>query len=213
MMVDPLHDQLPSRVAERLRQPLPGRRAHRRLGAGLSYGRHAGPPAFDARAAAVLACLCPGEGQWQIPLTLRPAHMIDHARQISFPGGTCEAGESAESCARREYEEELGADAASLILLGRLTPLYVFASNFLVTPCVAVARSRPQWRPNTHEVERVVELPLRVLLDDRHWGTHAIERHGFRFTTRHICCGEDLVWGATGMILAELAAVVADVLR
>lgn len=147
-----------------------------------------------------------------MPLTLRPAHMIDHASQVCFPGGTNEPGETAESCALREYEEELGESTARLQLLGRLTPLYVFASNFLVTACVGVSDQTPRWRPNPHEVERVVELPLSLLLDARQQGTHMITRRGLAFLTRHIRCGEDRIWGATGMMLAELAEVLAQAL-
>ncbi len=209
-MIDPLDDSLPSRLARRLGEPLPGRLAHRQLASELAYGRHAGPAASDARPAAVLACLYPEAGGWRIPLTLRPAHMIDHARQVSFPGGMNEPGETAEKCALREYEEELGACADRLVVLGRLTPLYVFASNFMVIPCVAVAATPPVLDPNPQEVERVLDLPLDVLLDSHQRGEHVLSRRGFSFATQHVCCGEDLIWGATGMMLAELANVIAE---
>ena len=176
----------------------------------LAYGRHAGPPAWDVRSAAVLVCLYPSAGQWHIPLTLRPGHMIDHAGQVSFPGGTSEPGETDELCALREYEEELGASSAGLVLVGRLTPLYVFASNFLVTPCVAVAEGPPRWDPNPHEVERVLDLPLELLLDASQHGSHVVSRRGFSFATCHICFGDDHIWGATGMMLAEAAEVLAQ---
>ncbi len=207
-MIDPLHDQLPARLARRLAEPLPGRAAHRQLTAELAYGRHFGPPASDARRASVLVCLFPRDGQWSIPLTLRPAHMLDHAGQISLPGGTTERCESVEECALREYREELGAHDPPLIVLGQLTSLYVFASNFFVTPCVAAASRVPDWDPNPREVERVVELPMSVLLDPARLAQHVLQRRGYCFATRHIQCGDDLIWGATGMILMEMAQVV-----
>ncbi len=95
---------------------------------------------------------------------------------------------------QREYQEELGADPGGLILLGRLTPLYVFASNFLVTPCVGVAATQPRWRPNGHEVDRVVQLPVPTLLDQQNWDRHVITRHQLQFTTSHINCEGDRIW-------------------
>lgn len=209
MTCDLLDDQLPARLAQQLSRPLPGRRAHRRMASELTFGRHAGPAPWHARPAAVLACLYRDQGRWTIPLTLRPTHMVDHAGQISFPGGMCEAGESPEQCALREYEEELGAAAGQLTMLGRLTDVYVFASNFLVTPCVAMSDSPPRFEPNPHEVERVVPVPLAGLLDSRLRGNHLMTRRGIMFRTHHFRCGDDLIWGATALVLSELAEVIA----
>lgn len=209
-MLDPLNDQLPQRLACRLRGQLPGRRSHRKLASELAYGRHAGPPLWDARPAAVLVCLYPSEGRWHIPLTLRPPHMVQHARQVSFPGGMLEPGETLEACALREYEEELGADSRDLFLLGRLTPLYVFASNFLVTPCVAATANTPRWRPNPDEVERMLQLSLDVLVQPSCRGGHVLHRGGYDFATRHLLCGDDRIWGATAMMLAEVADVISE---
>lgn len=209
-MIDPMGDQFPTRLTARLSEPLPGPRAHRLMTSELAYGRHFGPCAWNARRASVLVLLYPREGQWCLPLTKRPEHMLDHAGQISFPGGTEELGESAERCALREYEEELGASAGEVTVVGRLTPLFVFASNFWVTPCVAVTESVPAFRPNVVEVARVIELPLAFLWDPARRGTHTIDRRGLRFVARDIICGQDRIWGATGMILAELAQVTAE---
>ena len=211
-MLDPLGDQLPARLARRLQRPLPGRTAHRRMVSELAYGRQAGPPAWDVRLAAVLACLYARGGQWHIPLILRSTDMPDHAGQVSLPGGMTEPGETSETCALREYEEELGDSSERLRLLGRLTSLYVPPSNFLVTPCVAVAPTPPRLRPNPREVEQVLTLPLDALLDINRHGTHVLRsRQWQHFETRHIRCGEHLVWGATAMILAEVGAVIAEV--
>src|SRR5688572_17937869 len=39
---------------------------------GLSYGRHFGPPAPSVRQAAVIAMIEPRDGQWTLPVTVRP---------------------------------------------------------------------------------------------------------------------------------------------
>ncbi|MHB0959593.1 MAG: NUDIX hydrolase [Pirellulaceae bacterium] len=211
-MIDPLGDGLPAMLAQRLCEPLPGPRAQRLLTSELAYGRHVGPPLWNARNAAVLVLLYPRDDGWCLPLTERPGHMVDHAGQISLPGGTSECDESSERCALREYAEELGAPLEDVHVVGRLSPLYVFASNFWVTPCVAVTSECPICHPNAVEVARVIELRLPHLWDPANRSAHVIERRGIRFRARDILCGEDRIWGATGMILAELADVTAQVL-
>ncbi len=209
-MIDPLGDSLPVHLQRRLQRPLPGPRAQRTLTSELAYGRHFGPPAWDARHAAVLVLLYPHAGAWHVPLTERPAQMVDHAGQISLPGGMHEPGEGPVACAVREYVEELGATDAGLQVLGCLSPLYVFASNFWVVPCVAVTDARPAFEPNRSEVARLIELPLARLWDPAARSWHVVGRRGIRFRARDIVWGADRVWGATGMILAELAEVCVD---
>jgi 8-oxo-dGTP pyrophosphatase MutT (NUDIX family) len=209
-MIDPLGDGLPAMLVRRLCEPLPGPRAQRLLASELAYGRHFGPPLWNARHASVLVLLYPHHHGWCLPLTKRPDHMVDHAGQISLPGGTNECDESAERCALREYAEELGAALESVQVVGRLSPLYVFASNFWVTPCVAVTPECPTFHPNAVEVARLIEMKLPQLWDPAGRSTHVIERRGIRFRARDILCGEDRIWGATGMILAELADVTAE---
>jgi hypothetical protein len=61
--------------------------------------------------------------------------------------------------------------------------------------------------PHDGEVARVIEWELGRLGDPAWRATQFIERRGLRFRSRMMVCGEDRVWGATGMILAELAEI------
>lgn len=203
-------DDLPRRLARRLEGPLPARRVMAPLAPELGYGRHFGPAPYNARAAAVLLLLYPHEGQWHVPLTVRPDTMVDHAGQVSLPGGVTEAGESSSDCALRECEEELGASREGIAIVGRLTPLLVFISNFQVTPWVAAAERRPDFQPNPAEVAEVIELPLSALLDPAARGRHIINRGSLRFGAPHLVCAGHQVWGATNILLGEFAALLAD---
>lgn len=209
-MMDPLGDALPARLHRRLSEPLPGRRAHRLMASELAYGRHFGPPAWNAKPAAVLALLYPYARRWWVPLILRPKTMLVHAGQVALPGGTVECDESVERCAAREFEEELGAGAESVTVLGRLSSLYVFASNFWVTPCVAIAGERPSFVPDGREVARLLECELDAIMDPRVRDSRVVDHRGIRFAMRFLRCHDDAIWGATAMILAELAVVVSD---
>jgi 8-oxo-dGTP pyrophosphatase MutT (NUDIX family) len=178
----------------------------------LAYGRHEGPAAADARPAAVMLLLFPREGRWRLPLTVRQSSLADHAGQVSLPGGMLEPGESAQAGAMRELAEELGVDSPSIHLIGSLTSLYVFNSNFLVTPWLAYLPSPPVFQPNPAEVADVFELPLSTLLDGRSLAHVEIQHGALCYSAPCIRCSEHKIWGATSMILAEFRALLRAVL-
>ena len=201
-------DNLPRRLAERLRRPLPGRLAQARFSPELSYGRQFGPRAHDVRPAAVIVLLYQHENAWHIPLTLRPAGMTDHGGQVSLPGGLVEADETSREAALRELHEELGVPPDGIEVLNPLSPIYVFVSNHWVTPWVATISKRPSIRPNRAEVAEVLEVPLAMLLDSANRSRHQIRRHGLTFSAPHISWRTHRIWGATGMMLGEFIAVI-----
>ena len=201
---------LPERLAGRLRRALPGAAAQSLYQPQASYGRHFGPAPATARPAAVLVLLYTDAGAWHLPLTLRPAFLADHAGQISLPGGAVEPGESSELAAVRELNEELGVDTGSIELLGEMSPIYLFRSNYLITPWLAVTRSRPDWQPNPAEVAELVTLPLAVLLDPNATAVEVWQDQGIAFKVPALRYQGHVIWGATAMILAELAAIVRE---
>jgi 8-oxo-dGTP pyrophosphatase MutT (NUDIX family) len=190
---------------ERLRHglALPARHVQRGYAPELAYGRHAGPPWPDVRQGAVLVLFFPDTNDWHAVLTVRTSHLSSHAGQVSFPGGRIEPDETAEEAALREYHEELGSPGRCEIL-GRLPDANVFASNFLVTPVVVLAESRPEYVPSTEEVAAVMEVSLTQLQDRALRGSHEIVRGPLRFLTPHLEVAGRLVWGATWIILGEL---------
>jgi hypothetical protein len=154
----------------------------------------------------VIALVFRRDGRWCIPLTVRHAALGKHGGQISLPGGSVDPGESAAEAARRELAEELGI-SRSIELIGQLSECYVYVSDFRVTPWLAVTRDEPIWQPLDCEVERVVEMPLATLLDQNCRGTTTIERGPLVFRAPCIQLGDDCIWGATSIILGELAGV------
>jgi len=200
---------LPQRLIRRLERPLPARPAQRRFAPSLGYGRHHGPAPYDARSAAVLMLLYFQEG-WRLPMTLRPDTLPSHAGQVSFPGGMVDPGETAEQAAVRELEEEVGVPREAVRVLGRLTPLYVWASNFCVTPVLGVTETAPRFVPNPDEVAEVIDVPLATIVDRAHHGEHVIRRRALVFRAPHIEVEGQIVWGASCMMLGELAALLEE---
>ncbi len=206
-----MNEQLPQWLAARLAQPLPGPMVGSRFEPHPRPWRHYDVAPPDARSAAVLVLLYPHEGQWHLPLTLRPAHMVDHAAQVSLPGGAVEPAETPAQAALREFHEELGDDGQPIDLLGGLSPHYVQASNYLVLPWVAVARARPRLVPHPAEVEEVLEVPLSHLLDPAHFGGQVRQHEGHAFFAPHFLFQSHRIWGATCMILGELVTLLEEV--
>lgn len=204
--MDPTN-QLIDSLRKRLSQPLPGNRGQRRFAPELSFGRHTGPPAHDARPAAVIALFYRDTGVWKLPLTLRPDDFPSHAAQISFPGGMAEQGETAEQTALRELHEEIGVPSEPVTVVGRLSPIYVFNSNFLVTPIVGVHCGKARFSPCASEVAEIIELPVAHLLDPSNYSEHIIRRREVSFVAPHISLGTHRIWGATSMMLGELIEV------
>ncbi len=172
----------------------------------LTYGRHRGPATPDFRPASVVALLYPHGDEWHVPLTLRPTHLNDHAGQVSLPGGAKETGETDEQCALREMDEELGIADDGIRVVGRLSEVYVYASNFLVQPFVAVTNNAPKFLPNPIEVEELLEVPVAHLFDTANYSSHAITRRVVTFGAPSILYRSHHIWGATAMILSELTS-------
>lgn len=150
-------------------------------------------------------------GEWYLPLTVRPATLPAHAGQISLPGGAIDAGESTSQAALRELEEELGVPRTTVSLLGSLTPIYIFVSEYRVTPWVAAIESPPRFRPSVEEVSELLEVPLGHVVDPAHRGHHTRRQRGIELCVPHFLWGRHRIWGATAMILNELVACCTEV--
>ena len=151
-----------------------------------------------------LLCPCRTGNAWYLPLTKRSHRLAAHAGQISLPGGSLEENEEDRDAALRELSEELGVSASECELLGRLSPIHVFVSNFRITPWLALAHGVPQLRPDPQEVEEILKVPIDHLIDERNHGSHSMSRGTIRFAVPHIEWKEHRIWGATAMILGEL---------
>ncbi len=158
----------------------------------------------EPRPAGVLLLLYPLGGALGFVLTRRTDAVATHKGQISLPGGAQEPGDnSPEQTALRETGEELAIYRDDISLLGRLTPLYVLVSDFVIHPFVGHIPYRPAFRPNLAEVAEVIEMPLATLLDD---GVKARERwmvRGMELDVPFYRVGEHAIWGATATILSE----------
>ena len=188
----------------RLAGTLPGPEAQVRFApVPMKPGWRTGEFPEDARVAAALLCLYPLEQGVGIPLTVRATTLARHAGQVSLPGGAKDADETLVEAALREASEEIGLDAASVRVLGELTPIHVLVSGFTLHPIVGVTDTRPDFQPAAGEVAEIVEVRLEELRDASRVRTGTRDREGLTIEYSYLdLCGHQ-VWGATAMILGE----------
>ncbi len=168
-------------------------------------------PGLNCRHAGVLVLLYPGPtGELMLVLTRRTETVNHHRGQISLPGGAVEAGETFVAAALREAREELGVPSAAVEVLGALSPVYIPHSDFCLHPVVGALSQRPTFEPCASEVAEVIEAPLRELLDPTTVCCETWDLHGQPTRVPLYAFGAHKVWGATAMILAELAALLSE---
>ena len=140
-------------------------------------------------------------------LTLRREHMRTHAGQVAFPGGRLDPGEDAVAAALREAHEEIGVDPAQISILGQLSTLYIRPSNNLVLPVVGWSAERPTFIPDPREVALLVEASLLEFLDPANRRTEVWELQNRTANVPLFGIQNQVIWGATAMILGELLAL------
>jgi len=150
----------------------------------------------------------------EVLLVVRGKNLREHAGEVGFPGGKKEAGDvSLLSTALREAEEEIGLSPNSVEVLGSLSPMPVATSRYRIHPFVGWVEQPPTW-VLSGEIDRLVSLPLRALLD----GEIPCEKMQMTWVGVEIeapCYVVDpktRIYGASAFVLMELLSVVGPVL-
>lgn len=203
--------ELCGKLRERLAMPLPGESAHdifraTPVGDVRPAFEHRTPP----RPGGVIILLYE-DGGVRFPLIKRPEYVGPHGGQVSLPGGKAEPGEDAVETALRECEEEIGVRPDQVDVLGKLSDFFVVASNFLVTPIIASLPGRPIFKPDPYEVSRILEASVHELVADVLIKEKEILAAGrYRMKAPHFEIENEVVWGATAMMLSEFREVLRE---
>ena len=159
------------------------------------------------RDAAGLLLVFPSAGRAHIVLTVRAETLGRHSGQVSLPGGVIEPGEAFEEAALREAHEEVSLASADVRIIGMLTPIDIPVSGFRLHPVVGASAHRPALTAADGEVARILEVPVDDLLAPGSVVWIERERSGRRVTVPAFRVGDDEIWGATAMVLAEFLVV------
>jgi 8-oxo-dGTP pyrophosphatase MutT (NUDIX family) len=133
---------------------------------------------------------------------------------VSLPGGRVDDGETFEQAALREAEEEVGVDPRTVDVVGRLTPLHIPVSGYLLHPVIGFTVMRPAFQRAEWEVARIIEAPLSLLSDPRvvkrEMRTRTLNGQTIDVDVPYFDIDGEKVWGATAMVLSEFRALVED---
>lgn len=169
----------------------------------------------DAVRAAVLILLFQEKEQWHTLLIERVSNnpFDKHKGQISFPGGRFDETDVVlEETALREAFEEVGIDKNHIRLLGGMTDIYIPVSNFHVFPFVGVVAEKPNWIPQTDEVENLIEVSIATLQNPETLQVTTIQISEFiklDYVPCYMVQGHT-VWGATAMMISEFLTLISD---
>jgi 8-oxo-dGTP pyrophosphatase MutT (NUDIX family) len=162
--------------------------------------------ALDVRGrtdAAVLVALYLDNGWLHAVFTKRREDLRRHPGEISFPGGRHDDTDAdLLATALREADEEIGLPGSAVHVLGALQPTPTIATGYAVYPFVGLIEAGRAWTLSPREVACVLELSLHDVLAG--YARRRLLRRGIPIRTDTYVVGDNLIWGATARILADL---------
>ena len=154
--------------------------------------------------AAVLVCFFEKKGEYYLPLIRRPMHEKNHPGQIALPGGAREENETLENTALREAFEEVGIIPDNVEIIGKMTPLPVPVSKYVITPFIGITENEPKWNINELEVDELIILKFKDLIDSNNGYYEDWNLNGNMLRVPIFKIMNEDIWGATAAVLSEL---------
>lgn len=197
-------------IREILGKYLPGEKAQFRM---APVERPTKEADHKTRNAGVMLLLFPGKDGISTILIQRQVYEGVHSGQISLPGGKQEKHDiNITDTALRETQEEIGIHRNDVKILGKLTPLYIPVSNFLVQPVIGSLSYKPKLEPDIREVEKVYTVNLKTLADPTCVKNEIFIENNKTFNAPFYKVENLNIWGATAMILSEFIELHTEVL-
>ena len=216
-------ETLIERLQQRLKEELPGIKSWDRMAVKSKKGESIESESLQKysdwiteeklsamKKAAVLIALFQREDGWYFPLIRRPMHEKNHPGQIALPGGAMEKNETLEKTALREAFEEVGIIPSKVEIIGKLTPLPVPVSNYVISPVVGIIEIEPEWKINKDEVEELIILKLDDLINADKGYSEDWNLRGNQVNVPIFKLMDKTIWGATATVLCELIDLIKE---
>jgi len=194
------------KIFEAFNNPLPGYEAHIEMApyrkkVELNFKNN------KPKIASTLLLLYPKENDIYFCLIERTEYEGTHSKQISFPGGRNENGETIKETALRECNEEIGVPREEINIIGELTQVYVPPSNYLIHPFVGYCDTKPTFIADPREVKTIIEIKMNELskpdLIKNQKMNFGSKDQRFQADVPYLDLNDKIVWGATSVVLNE----------
>jgi 8-oxo-dGTP pyrophosphatase MutT (NUDIX family) len=167
----------------------------------------------EYKVSAVLLVIFPNEkNEPSFLLIKRPTYEGHHSGQMALPGGKAEFYDAnEEATAMREFKEETGCTETPIII-GKCTPIFIPVSKFIVHPFVGYMHKKPTFNYDVREVEQLIECPMSTLLNPTIVKETMVNPlPNITFKTPYFDIENNIVWGATAMILNEFKTIAQEI--
>ena len=201
------HEEFVEKLRIALQEPLPGTAAHEKMRPYLRLDPSLNIPIPPtAKKSAVLCLIYPVEEISHLAIIERPVYDGVHSGQLAFPGGKPELRDiNLLQTALREAYEEVRILEDKITVLGKLTDVYVWASNFLVSPFVAYSMERPDFVPDKDEVQSILEIPVQIFKNPDIVKEKPMQsKLNALLNAPYFDLEGKVLWGATAMMISEL---------
>ncbi len=205
-----------NRISNLKKIDLPGELAHNKLAPSIRVQelKKIDFSAKKTNKAGVMAVFYPKNSQTYFVLILRKTYKGVHSNQVGFPGGRVEKEDrDLAETALRETEEEVGIPQDKIEVIRELSKLYIPPSNFWVHPFVGILEETPNLIPQESEVEDILEVKLSDFLSEESFVTRNLSTSYMEnIDVPAFLLNDQVVWGATGMMLGELREMLQEIL-
>jgi len=202
----------PQQIKILLGKPLPGIASHFKMASTTRKTElEAAQVAKEfAKKSAVMILLFHEQENLKVVFIRRSFYVGIHSGQMAFPGGRFEENDGdVEHTAFREIEEEIGIAQDKIELLGRISDIYVPASNFVISVFVGYLAQKPVYKADEREVAEIIEVDFDDFLKPENIGVktffvpsdnHSVEAPCYQTSKCDI-------WGASAMVVNELVEI------
>lgn len=170
----------------------------------------------STRKAGVMALFYPNANdETHLVLILRKTYKGVHSAQVGFPGGKYEDADKndLQETAIRETEEEIGVSRTQFEVIKTISPIYIPPSNFIVHPFIGISNDYLEFYKQDEEVESIIEVKLSEFLCESNTITAKVPTSfDVEVDVPAFNLNNQIVWGATAMILGEIKDLLKQVL-